>query len=76
MIGKRVTLSFRVGLIGLLEVVLWLSPNAYMKQPAAPMKMRPGRSIIKAILLRLLFTFLETNFAPIYHSGVWYISFD
>ncbi len=70
MIGNKVTLSFNAGLIGLREVVLWLSPNEYMNQPAAPMKMSQGKSIIKASLLRLFFTFLETKFAPIHHSGI------
>jgi hypothetical protein len=76
MIGNKVTLSFGVGLVGLCEVVLWLSPSAYMNQPAAPMKMSAGRSIIRMTMLGLLITFVETNFSPVYHSGVWYISFD
>lgn len=76
MIGNKVTLSFLVGLVGSCWVVLWLSPNAYMHQPITPMKTSAGRSIIKAPLLRLLLTFLETNFTPVYDSGVWYISFD
>jgi hypothetical protein len=75
-IGSKVTLSCWVGLEVLLWVVLWLSPKAYMHQPTAPMKMSAGKSAIKATFLRLLLTFLETNFPPGYKSGVWYISFD
>jgi hypothetical protein len=70
MIGNKVTLSFGLGLIGLRKVVLWLSPSAYMNQPAAPIKMSAGRNIISIALLRFLLTFLGINFAPVYHSGV------
>ncbi len=76
MIGNKVTLSFWVVLVGLCGFVIWLSPIVYINQPAAPMKMSAGRSIIRMTMLGLLFTFVETNFAPVYHSGVWYISFD
>ena len=70
--GNRVTLSFLRGLCG--ASVLSGLPNVYINQPRNPMNSSAGKSMMTRPLLRL--RFLETNFAPIYHSADSQISFD